>query len=157
MSFEYEESLRPAGLLVVIGISVFLTIGVLLYLLRVENMSSTDSGFILLSSVLLVLIFVLLNIRRLKIRISPGEVKVGYGIFSKTIPDAEIEDCYADTTSTVLYGGWGIRLSRVDGFNRLVFNTMGDSRVVIRRKTGLFREIVVSTKNPDRIVNHLTK
>jgi len=56
-----------------------------------------------------------INFGRLSIGIASGGVIVGYGIFKKRILWENIEDCYIDEASAIRYGGWGIRLGRVDG------------------------------------------
>ncbi len=92
------------------------------------------------------------NFRKLVIKISGEGIKVGFGVFKKSVPWKNIEDCYIDETSAIRYGGWGVRFSRVKGNWRRVYNVFGGPRVVIRLKTGFFRELAFSTRNPEKVV-----
>ena len=60
-----------------------------------------------------------------------------------------IEDCYLDTASIVSYGGWGIRVGKVDDKWRLACNIIGIPRVMLSLNKGRFGEFVFSTKNPE--------
>ena len=103
---------------------------------------------------LLALLFLVITITfsRLNITITSRAVTVGYGWFRRTIPWDNIERCYVDETSSIRYGGWGIRIGRVKGTWRLVYNVIGGPRVVIALKRGIFREFVFSTSNPEEVM-----
>jgi hypothetical protein len=79
-------------------------------------------------------------------------VVVGYGIFKRTTFWENIERCYLDEVSSIRYGGWGIRIGRVKGRWRLVYNVIRGPRVVLSLKKGWFREFVFSTKNPEEVM-----
>ena len=92
------------------------------------------------------------NFVRLTIRITTKDIKIRYGVFRRTILWNDIDNCYFDETSIISYGGWGIRIGKVDGKWRLVYNIIGVPRVVLSLKKGKFREFVFSTKNPDEVI-----
>lgn len=104
---------------------------------------------------LLFLLFlgVTINFSRLTVRISSQSIDVGYGVFKHKIRWEDVEDCYLDEASMIRYGGWGIRIGRVEGKWRLVYNVIGCSRVVLSLKSGRFREFVFSTKKPEEVIN----
>ncbi len=89
---------------------------------------------------------------KLSITMTSRSVIVGYGIFTRTIPWETIERCYEDAVSSLRYGGWGIRIGRVKGKWRLVYNVIGGPRVVLSLKSGWFKEFVFSTKNPEQVM-----
>lgn len=93
-----------------------------------------------------------LNFRTLRIELSQQAVMVGYGIAKRTIPWEVIERCYRDNVSNLRYGGWGIRIGRVQGKWRLVYNTPGAPRVVLALNRGWFPEFVFSTRHPDEVL-----
>ena len=93
-----------------------------------------------------------INFSRLTIRMTSNSIKVGYGISKYTILWKNIEDCYLDKTSIRRYGGWGIRLSKVKGKWRLVYNVIGYPRVLLSLNQGKFREFVFSTKTPEEVI-----
>ena len=68
-----------------------------------------------------------------------------------------IEDCYIDEASAIRYGGWGIRLGRVDGKWRTVYNVIGGPRVVVSLNKGWIREFVFSTKNPEKVMRTIDR
>jgi len=94
-----------------------------------------------------------LNFRMLRIELSQQAIVVGYGIAKRMIPWEAIERCYRDEASNLRYGGWGIRVERVQGKWRLVYNTPGTPRVVLALNRGWFDEFVFSTRNPDEVLN----
>jgi hypothetical protein len=93
-----------------------------------------------------------INFSRLSIKMTSRSAIVGYGICKRTIPWEDIERCYVDEASSIRYGGWGIRIGRVEGKWRLVYNVIGAPRVVLSLKSGWFREFVFSTKNPEAVM-----
>jgi hypothetical protein len=65
--------------------------------------------------------------RRLSIRLAGQHVAFGFGAIRRRVPWGNIEDCFEDRASLLSYGGWGIRLARIDGRWRLAFNVGGYS------------------------------
>jgi hypothetical protein len=104
--------------------------------------------------ILMALLFLALAITfsTLVIKLSPHSVVVGFGIIKRTIPWELIERCYVDEVTSLRYGGWGIRIGRVRGKWRLVFNIIGAPRVVLALKRGRFDEFVFSTRHPDEVL-----
>lgn len=96
---------------------------------------------------------VVINFSRLNIRITHLFVKVSYGIFKHIIPWENVENCYLDEASIIRYGGWGIRIGRVKGKCRLVYNVIGAPRIVLSLKKGKFKEFVFSTEKPEEVMN----
>lgn len=96
--------------------------------------------------------FVIINFDKLTVKISSDSIMVGFGMFKQVIPWSNISDCYEDDVSAVMrYGGWGIRIGRVKGRWRLVYNVINVPRIVLRLKKGRFREFVFSTENPVQV------
>ena len=89
---------------------------------------------------------------KLRIKLTPRSVVVGYGAFKRAIPWENIERCYLDEASSLSYGGFGIRIGWVKGRWRLVYNVIGGPRVVLSLKRGWFDEFVFSTRNPDEVM-----
>jgi hypothetical protein len=92
------------------------------------------------------------NFVRLNILITSESLTVNYGMIAHHIPLENIERCYLDQTSAIKYGGFGIRIARIDGKWRLVYNLAASPRVVLLLKSGSFREFVFSTENPDEVL-----
>jgi hypothetical protein len=107
----------------------------------------------------LLFLIITINFSTLSIKMTSRSVVVGYGIFNRTIFWENIERCYSDEVSSIRYGGWGIRIGRVKGKWRLVYNVIGGPRVVLALKRGRFNEFVFSTRNPEevmKVVRHMT-
>ena len=93
------------------------------------------------------------NFDKLAIKVSTQSITVGFGIFKRVISWDDIHGCYVDDASAFgSYGGWGIRMGKVKGKWRLVYNVIGCPAVVLELEKGRFREFVFSTKNPDGVV-----
>lgn len=104
--------------------------------------------FVFLSAIAL---FVL-NFRALFIGMTPQEITVAYGCIRRTVPWGDIEGCFWDESPTFSYGGWGIRITRVSGRWRLVYNLIGSPVVILRLRSGRFREFGFSTRNPEQVL-----
>ncbi|MCK4630513.1 MAG: hypothetical protein KAT40_03660 [Bacteroidales bacterium] len=94
----------------------------------------------------------MINFSRLTIKLTPKHISVGYGVIKHSIPWENVEDCYLDEASTIKYGGWGIRIAKVKGKWRLVYNVVGGPRIVLSLKRGRFKEFAFSTKNPEEVI-----
>ncbi len=98
-----------------------------------------------------------INFSRLSIRITSRYISVRYGIFKRQVLLENIEDCYLDRGLAFRYGGWGIRLAKVKGKWRLVYNIMGIPLVVLLLKKGKLREFLFATKNHDNVIEMIRK
>ena len=92
------------------------------------------------------------NFSKLSIKMTTQSVIVGFGIMKKTISWDNIEGCYLDEAPGLSYGGWGIRLARIKGKWRSVYNVIGCPVIVLELRTGKFREFDFSTKNPQEVL-----
>jgi hypothetical protein len=97
----------------------------------------------------LLLILVAINFAFLVVKISSEGVSVRFGIFHHRIPLDNIAGFYQDKTSSVTYGGFGIRFGWVNGKRRLVYNVASFPRMVIQPKNESNREFVFSTRDPE--------
>ncbi len=148
----YEERIYSRWLTIALGIVTCILFSVIVYQ-RLEGPMGTRPApdWVLVTAVLL-LLAVTVNFATLTIRLTPGGIYVGYGIIRHYIPWSNVVDCYQDKASTVWYGGFGIRLGLVNGKWRLVYNTIGDPRVVIHKRQGKVQEFVFSTRNPEGVI-----
>jgi hypothetical protein len=89
-----------------------------------------------------------LNFARMTVRIDQHGISVGYKIIRHNISWGNVTECYREESSSLRYGGWGIRFGRVEGKWRLVFNIIGGERVVIGQNQGRWDEFVFTTNNP---------
>ena len=148
----YEEKIFSKGITGILSAVTASFLFVLVYQILVEPIGGRPASnwFFLLMFILF--LGVTINFSRLVIRMTPRSIAVGYGIFKHTIIWENIEGCYSDEASTSRYEGWGIRLGRVKGKWRLVYNIVRSPRVVLSLREGRFREFVFSTKNPEQVV-----
>lgn len=111
----------------------------------------TDSSNFLIT---LILLFASLglNFSYFRVTLHSDGVLAGYGLLQQDIPWEKIVRSYQDETTSFLYGGWGIRLSRIKGNWRLVQNIVGAPRVVLELKEGWYREFAFSTQNPEEVI-----
>lgn len=99
------------------------------------------------------MMFIIVNFGKLVIKATSKSLTVAYGLFKHVIPWENVADCYPDAVSALgNYGGYGIRIGRVNGRTRLVYNVLGGERVALVLKRGKFGEFVFSTNNPDEVM-----
>lgn len=107
----------------------------------------------LLAGLLVLFFLVGANFVRLQIVMDSQEIRASFGLFHYTVPWESIKKAYQDTTSSLWYGGWGIRLGRVRGQWRLVYNLPGYTRVVLQVNGRWHQEFVFSTAEPEKVLN----
>lgn len=148
----YEETVVAWRLAATLGIVTVLLVGAFLHQTILGDLAvqSSRGAFFLGMSALFAAIT--LNFSRLRIRASDAGLTLAYGIFGSTIAWDRITACSADDTSVVRYGGWGIRVTKVGGEWRLVYNTIGEPRVVVTLTDGRFGEVAFSTRHPEKVI-----
>ena len=155
----YEEIIPFPLMKLVLGLFIALTIlflGLFVYKVLVGPVGATPAPdwFYLIMFVLFAGFTALIrNFNKQAIMITTQSITVGNGVLKRTIPWSNVSSCYLDDASAFgSYGGWGIRMAKVKGKWRLVYNVIGSPTVVLELKKGRFREFVFSTKNPDGVM-----
>jgi hypothetical protein len=139
----------------VLAAFVFLFLSLLFYQLLIGPIGTRPAPnwvYLLMALWLSGVIALLVNFLRLTTKITPQGIRVSFGIFKRVITWENVKGCYIDEASAVRYGGWGVRIGRVKGRWRLVYNVIRCPRIVVELKEGRFKEFVFSTKNPEEIM-----
>ena len=119
----------------------------------VGSKPAPDGFYLLMCLFFVFMTFVVINFSKLVIKATSRSITVAYGLFKHVIPWEDIADCYKDESSALgSYGGYGIRIGRVNGRTRLVYNVLGGERVVLVLNKGKFNEFVFSTNNPEAVM-----
>jgi hypothetical protein len=155
----YEETIPFRLGLIAVGI--FSAFAVLMLVLLVLQLTSGPLGSRPAPDWFYIVMFVFLsaigifvtNFRKLTIRFTSQSITVAFGMLKRTIPWGDIEDCSRDESSAFAYSGWGIRIARVKGRWRLVYNVVGYPGVLLSLRAGRFREFVFSTKNVEQVLD----
>jgi hypothetical protein len=143
----YQEKIYSKWLTTIFGFFTILLLFFIIYQLFIGPLGNHPAPNWVLMIMFLVLLGLTINFIALIIKITPNFISVGYGIFKHKIPWENVEGAYVDQAPNISYGGWGIRLGRVGGKWRLVYNIPATPRVVLSLKKGSFREFVFPTKN----------
>ncbi|MBU1220418.1 hypothetical protein KKF34_06260 [Myxococcota bacterium] len=96
-------------------------------------------------------ILVTINFMFLRVSITEAGISAGYGILGSTIPWDRIESVEKDTENR--FFGWGIRIGYYKKKRIWVYNTIGGDRVVFMTKDNKPTSIMVSSKNPEELIN----
>jgi len=149
----YEEKIFSKWTTGIVGLFTIGFLFVLIYQIFVGPIGANPAPNWFFLLMFLLFLGVMINFNMLNIKMTPQFIIVGYGIFKDKIFWENIEDCYLDKTSAIRYGGWGIRIGRVNKKWRQVYNTPGEPRIVLSLKKGeFFKEFVFSTKNPEEVM-----
>ena len=154
----YEETVPFPLIRVVLAILTIFTLlmlFLLVYQLIIGPLGSkpAPSWFYLVMFLFLAVITVFItNFTKLSIKITSQAINISFGMIKQTILWGGIEDCYLDEAAPLSYGGWGIRIAKVKGKWRRVYNVVGYSGVVLSLNKGRFREFVFSTNNPQEVL-----
>lgn len=148
----YEERVFSKWSAIVLATVTIALLFVLVYQLLVGPIGTHPAPNWVFLTLFLLFLAIMANFVTLNIKVTPQQIYVGYGIIKHIIAWENIADCYPDTASIVRYGGWGIRLARIGGKWRLVYNVIGSPRVVLLLKEGKFQEFVFSTRDAEEVV-----
>ena len=155
----YKEIIPFHLATLIIGIFAAISLSLLVLLLYqvlggpVGDNPAPDWFYIVMFLFFAELTYFVTNFNKLAIRITTQSITVGYGILRRTIPWDDVNGCYQDESSAIgSYGGWGIRMGKVKGRWRLVYNVMGCPTVVLELDKGRFKEFVFSTRNPEMVL-----
>jgi len=147
----YEERIFSVLQSILTGVVTVILLGIFTYQTFFETDLAAGVEWVYLV-IGIVMLFITINFSILAIRITTVDLTVSYGVFSYRIPLTKIINCYRDESSVLGYGGFGIRIGSAGGNTRLVYNTPGDPRVVVKLREGRFQEYVFSTRNPDLVI-----
>jgi hypothetical protein len=111
---------------------------------------SSVEGFWVLLVLILSFAFVYLSFYRMRFRITTEGVWASMPPFSYGVKYSEIERVYIDKTP--FWMGWGLRL----WWRRIAFVSRHGSAVVIRKKEGVFRTFMLSSRGPDKFVGMIS-
>ena len=156
---QYEEDL-PFPLITVVMVVMFLIALLMLILFVVQlvvgpigNTPAPDWFYLVMFIFMLAVAFLVANFRVLVVRITSQSVTVSYGMIKRVIPWGDIETAFRDESPGLRYGGWGSRITRIEGRWRLAYNVIGTPGVVLRLRKGRVREFMFSTKNPEQVLD----
>ncbi len=154
MNSIYEERLFSRWITLVLGA---VTLALLVPLLgQLQTGSSGEVPVWFFPFIFLVFLLLTVNFAWLSIRVTDVDVVVAYGIIHHRVLWAEIVDCYVDRAPAAWTGGYGIRVGLYKGKRRLIYNTIGDPRVVLLTTNRALPEFVFSTAQPEELVSRVT-
>lgn len=148
----YEEKIFSKWIVAILVVTMAFLLCLFFYQAFIGQIGSRPAPTWILLAIVLFFLAIMINFISLNIKANSQSITVGYGVFQHTILWANIEDCYLDETSIIRYGGWGIRIARIKGKWKLVYNIIGGPCVVIALRMGTFREFVFSTQNPEQVM-----
>ncbi len=100
-------------------------------------------------------LFYSLNYRKLRIRLTPEELNLKFGIFTWSIPVINIATCRLDDLPLLMrMGGAGIHFMSIGNRYRASLNFLEHPRVVVslKKKLGPVQEISFSTRHPNEVI-----
>jgi hypothetical protein len=122
------------------------------------------NGWGIFSGILLFLaalfIFYVINYRVLEITITTTHLKLKFGIISSKTSFANIQSVELDNSPPVIkYGGAGVHFAFVNGQYRAFYNFLEYPRILVnlKKKQGLVKGLIFTTKQPDKVIDILTE
>ena len=87
----------------------------------------------------------------MKFKVTSKAVEASFPPFTYSIPFNEIEDI--EIGSLPWYIGWGLRIWK----RRIAFVGKHGPARIIKKKTGIFRKVILVTENPKKFINIITE
>jgi len=153
----HEEIPFLVAKIVAIFMGVLSIIFLILLLIQISGTPIGDNPppdwmYLILIAVFLGATWLVYNLKVLTISINESLIKVAYGRISYSITFENIETATIDTNPGILYGGWGIRLAKIGGESALIYNVISKPRVILKLRSGRFKQFAFSTKQPEEII-----
>lgn len=153
----YKEAITSKWLTIIISILPATFLFVFLYQMFAGPIGTKPAPNWIFVFLAFLTLGIILNFHKLEARINSRYLQVRYGIIKRTIYWQNIKSVYLDEAPTIIYGGWGIRLTIFKGKWRLAYIVPGSPRLVVALKNGGFREFVFSTRKPEEVIKILEK
>ncbi len=144
----YEENAPYSNMIKLVMVSGLFALA-FLYFISVFGEAPEQAEFVLLLAVSISAL-VMWSFFSIKFRITNDGVEAVMPPFKYRIPFSEIKE--VKTIEDIpWYAGWGLRMWG----RRLAFISMRKSAVMIERKKGLFRKLILTTQNPEEFIKRL--
>lgn len=147
----YREKRASTGIFLLLLFVTIVMIAYFLVQLIYGPVGSDPAPTFFLAGFALFFILLTINFRYISIKLTDEYIKVSYGIFSKTLNWVDVVDCEEDEKNH--FYGWGIRFGRYKKQWVWVYNVIGGPRIVFLTGKKNPRGLIVSTKNPQEILN----
>lgn len=95
----------------------------------------------------------LTTLTRLDISVTQYKLKASFGLIKFETPITNIAEVNNDEKLGWVYGGWGVRVAKLQQGLTLAYSTIGYKRVVVELKTGKYKLFVFSASNPDEFIS----
>jgi hypothetical protein len=143
-----------AGLMFVMGLAFFFMMGWQMTYGPIGSDPAPDVFYIIMGVYMTLLGVLIFNFVTLRISVTLRGVTVGYGRFRYHVAWENIIGYELDRrTSTMAYGGYGLRFSTWKGKAMIVYNIMGAATMILEQKQGRFKYVAFSTKKPDGLMS----
>ena len=109
--------------------------------------------FLIMAAIMFAVAAIIFNLTRLRLGITTDSVRAAFGFIKFEVPFSNVEDVYIDERSSLKYGGWGIRVTKIKEGWLLAYTSIGFKRVVLELKEYKYKSFVFSTAHPDEVVN----
>jgi hypothetical protein len=137
--------------------ALFLALTLLFFLLLIWRVNTGSLGVLaaVFFCLFILFLFYSVNYRTLVIHLTPGSLRLTFGVFTWIVPMDNVKDCCLDDLPLLMrMGGAGIHFMNVHKRYRASFNFLEYPRVLIafERKVGPVRDISFSTRQPDDVL-----
>jgi hypothetical protein len=116
---------------------------IMITLLSWMDVSGSREGFQIVAIVTAVVAYAYWSFFNMKFRITTEGVEASMPPFSHVVKYPNIDDVYVDKVPW--WTGWGLRL----WWRRIAFVSRHGAAVVVKKKSGIFRTFMLSTKDPE--------
>lgn len=143
-----------AGLMFCIGASFLFMLGWQMTYGPIGDDPAPDLVYLLMGAYMLMLGVFLFSFATLRISATMRGITAGYGRMRYHVAWENIMSYELDRrTSTMAYGGYGLRFSTRKGKGMIVYNITGAATIILEQKQGRFKYVAFSTKRPDELIS----
>lgn len=148
----YSERFAAKGFIAILGSVSIVILVLMLFHVMMESLEPFLPWALFYVMMFFLFFILTLGFSAFSITLTDETITVGFGIKKSRISLDNVSGIQMDEHSAIRYGGFGIRVARVEGDVTLVYNTLGTPRCVLSLKEGKFSRIVFSTKKPEEVI-----
>ena len=147
----YEEKLFSKWSTIIFTIFTVLFLFLTVYQIFIGPLGGNPAPTWVLGLFFVLFLFLTVNFSIMTLRLTPEFLSASFGVLRYTVSWENVESCTREEAPLWIFG-WGVRFEKSRGKRRLSYTVPQTPQLVFSLKDKNFREFIISTKNPEKVL-----
>ena len=147
----YEEKLFSKWSTIIFTIFTVLFLFLTVYQIFIGPLGGNPAPTWVLGLFFVLFLFLIVNFSIMTLRLTPEFLSASFGVLKYTVSWENVENCTREEAPLWIFG-WGVRFEKSRGKRRLSYTVPQTPQLVFSLKDKNFREFIISTKNPEKVL-----